>query len=148
MSKCPWARYWSPNGSWCAGRHLEWQPPPSVYQCMYELVELIRISMKSLWTKVSDKWPKCECIFIYIRQYSVSRSLPVNTLSLVLSFCRRRMMTSSLFSASELMFPSVLWRPSSFSQWQKRPHVCSRNSVSWMPTSSDIRPRLITIATM
>ena len=22
MSKCPWARYWTPNCSWCAGRHF------------------------------------------------------------------------------------------------------------------------------
>ena len=29
MSKRPWARYWTPNCSWCAGRHLAWQP--SVY---------------------------------------------------------------------------------------------------------------------
>ena len=26
------------NCSWCAGRHLEWQPPPSVYECMYALL--------------------------------------------------------------------------------------------------------------
>ena len=26
-------RYWCLNCSWCAGRHLAWQPPPS---CMYE----------------------------------------------------------------------------------------------------------------
>ena len=24
--KCLWARYWTPNCSWCAGRHLAWQP--------------------------------------------------------------------------------------------------------------------------
>ena len=35
MSECPWARHWTPNG---AGRHLAWQPPPSVYECMYELL--------------------------------------------------------------------------------------------------------------
>ena len=34
MLKCPWARYWTPNCSWCAGRHPAWQPPPSVYECM------------------------------------------------------------------------------------------------------------------
>ena len=37
MSKCPWAR-WTPNCSWCAGWHLAWQPPPSVYECMYKLL--------------------------------------------------------------------------------------------------------------
>ena len=26
MSKCPYARHWTPNCSWCAGRHLAWQP--------------------------------------------------------------------------------------------------------------------------
>ena len=38
MLNCPWARYWTSNCSWCAGRHLAWQPPPSVYECMYELL--------------------------------------------------------------------------------------------------------------
>ena len=32
ISKCPWATYWTPNCSWRAGRHLTWQPPPSVYE--------------------------------------------------------------------------------------------------------------------
>ena len=36
MSKCSWARYWIPNCSWYAGRHLAWQPPPLVYECIYE----------------------------------------------------------------------------------------------------------------
>ena len=51
MLKCPWARYQMPNCSWYAGRHLAWQPPPSVYECM--------TYCKSLWTKASDKCPKC-----------------------------------------------------------------------------------------
>ena len=38
MSKCPWARYWTPNCSWCAGWHLALQPPPSGYECMNELL--------------------------------------------------------------------------------------------------------------
>ena len=40
------SRYWIPNCSWCAGRHLAWQRPPSVYDCMYEYWKL-------LWTKAS-----------------------------------------------------------------------------------------------
>ena len=32
--KCPWARYWTSNCPWCAGRHLAWQPLPSAYACM------------------------------------------------------------------------------------------------------------------
>ena len=24
----------------CAGRHLAWQPPPLVYECTYELVQV------------------------------------------------------------------------------------------------------------
>ena len=27
-----------PNCFLCAGRHLAWQPPPSVYECLYELL--------------------------------------------------------------------------------------------------------------
>ena len=38
MSKCSWARYWTPDCSWCAGLHLVCQPPPSVYECMYDLL--------------------------------------------------------------------------------------------------------------
>ena len=45
MLKCPWARYWTPNCSWCAGRYLAWQPPPC--ECMNYC--------KSLWTKASNK---------------------------------------------------------------------------------------------
>ena len=47
LLKCPWARHWTPNCSWCVGRHLAWLPLPSVNNC------------KSLWTKVSTK-----CILI------------------------------------------------------------------------------------
>ena len=35
---------------WCAGRHLAWQLPPTVYECMNY--------WKSLWTKGSAKCPK------------------------------------------------------------------------------------------
>ena len=50
---CPWARYWAPNCSWCAGWHHAWQPAPWVHECMNYC--------KSLWTKVSAKCPKCKC---------------------------------------------------------------------------------------
>ena len=36
MSKCPWAKYRTPNWSWCAGRHLAWLPLPTAYECMCE----------------------------------------------------------------------------------------------------------------
>ena len=49
MSKCPWARYWTPNCFWCAGRQLARQPPPSVCECMNYC--------KTLWTEESDKCP-------------------------------------------------------------------------------------------
>ena len=50
MSKCPQARYWTPNCFWCAGGHPAWQPPPSVYVWMNYC--------KSLWTKVPVE---CKC---------------------------------------------------------------------------------------
>ena len=34
FDSCPWARYWTPNCSWCAGQHLAWQPLPSVYELL------------------------------------------------------------------------------------------------------------------
>ena len=30
--------YWTPECSWCARRHLAWQPPPLLYECMCELL--------------------------------------------------------------------------------------------------------------
>ena len=36
MLKCPWARCWTTNCSWCADWQLAWQTPPSVW--MYELL--------------------------------------------------------------------------------------------------------------
>ena len=47
MLKCPCARYWTPNCSWCADLHLAQQPQPSVYACMNYC--------KLLWTKASAK---------------------------------------------------------------------------------------------
>ena len=47
MSVCYWARYWTPNCSWCAGQHLAWQPQPWMNVCMN--------LCKSLWTKVSSE---------------------------------------------------------------------------------------------
>ena len=45
MLKCPWASYWTTNCSWCAVQHLAWLPPPSVYECMYELVLVVLVSV-------------------------------------------------------------------------------------------------------
>ena len=36
MLKCPWARYWTLNSSWCAGQRFVSQPPPSVYVWIVE----------------------------------------------------------------------------------------------------------------
>ena len=44
MSKRPWARYWTPNYSWCSAWHLAWQPPS---QCMSELLWVALD--KSIW---------------------------------------------------------------------------------------------------
>ena len=52
MSKCHWARYWTPNCFCCAGRQLAWQPPPCMNVCMNYC--------QSLWTKASAKCPKCK----------------------------------------------------------------------------------------
>ena len=50
MSKHPWAWYGTPNCSWCAGLHLAWHPPSSVYVCMNYF--------KLIWTKASAKCRK------------------------------------------------------------------------------------------
>ena len=42
QSVLSWARYWIPNCSWRVGRHFAWQPPPSMYECMYELLWDVR----------------------------------------------------------------------------------------------------------
>ena len=66
MLKCPWARYWTPNCSWCAGRHFAWQPSSSVFECVYELL--------LLWTKASDKCPNCK-MTIEINKFADVRCL-------------------------------------------------------------------------
>ena len=56
MSKCPWARYWTPNCSWCAGRHLALQPLSSVYVW----ITACRFGQKRLLFTgyLCDKWRK------------------------------------------------------------------------------------------
>ena len=39
MSKCPWAISWNPNCLWCAGQHLAWQPPPSLFKLLQVVLE-------------------------------------------------------------------------------------------------------------
>ena len=41
MSKSPWARLWTPGCSWWAGWCLVLFPPPSVYECMCEWVNVM-----------------------------------------------------------------------------------------------------------
>ena len=50
MPKCLWVRYWTPNRSWCAGRHLAWQPPPSMYELQY--VALYKCLLNVYWLKL------------------------------------------------------------------------------------------------
>ena len=51
MSKCPWARHWTPNCSrWC-GWCLAWFPPPPVY----EWVNVMHYLCKAPWIKVLYK---------------------------------------------------------------------------------------------
>ena len=51
MSKCPWARYWTPNCSWCAGRHLAYP-----HQCMNVWITVSRFVQKHLLNAL-----KCKC---------------------------------------------------------------------------------------
>ena len=68
MSECPWARCWTPSCSWCAGWHLAWQPPPSVYECMSRfgwkcLLNGLNVNVNvSAWLdttrwRLEDMWP-------------------------------------------------------------------------------------------
>ena len=58
-----WARYWTPNCSWCAGWHLVWQPPPSVYVCMYVWITVSRFGQKCL--------PNALNVHINIKEWNV-----------------------------------------------------------------------------
>ena len=49
-SECPWARYWSPNCSWWAGRHLAWQPLLSLCECVCEWVNVISVVKCFKWS--------------------------------------------------------------------------------------------------
>ena len=51
MSKCPWARYWSPSCSWCAVQNLSWQPAS-----VHELMNYCKL----FWTKASAKCELCD----------------------------------------------------------------------------------------
>ena len=61
LVRFPWSACWRVPGqdtepqncSWCAGWHLAWRPPPSVYECMNYC--------KLLWTKAPArcKWIMC-----------------------------------------------------------------------------------------
>ena len=47
MSKCPWARHWTPNCSWRAGQHLAWQPT-TISVRMYVWITVSRFEQKLL----------------------------------------------------------------------------------------------------
>ena len=51
VSKCPWARHWTPNCSWCAGWCPSWLPPPSVYECVCEWVNVMHYLCEAPWIK-------------------------------------------------------------------------------------------------
>ena len=81
--KCPWARYWTPNCSWCAGQHLAWPPPPSVYECMCVWIIISHFGRKRLPNAL-----KCKCNVGFI---------PVNTTSTVAETCHRTIIRRELF---------------------------------------------------
>ena len=45
MAKCPWARYWTPNCSWCAGQHFNGSHH---HPCMYVWITVSRSGQKRL----------------------------------------------------------------------------------------------------
>ena len=55
MSKRPWARYWTPNCSWCAGRHLAWQLP------VYVWITVSRFGQKLLLNSLNVNILGCCC---------------------------------------------------------------------------------------
>ena len=61
MPKCPWARHWTPNCSWCADRHLSWQPPSSVYVW----ITVSRFGQKRLLTALKSKY-SLSAMFFFI----------------------------------------------------------------------------------
>ena len=66
---CMWK---CPNCPWCAGRHLAWQPPPSVCEC--------RNYCESLWTKASDKcwcrWQSCSKTTEVLYLWTLKKNFP------------------------------------------------------------------------
>lgn len=55
MSKCAWAKYWTPNCSRRAGRQLAWQPPPSVNKWITASCRKCKMIVKANW--------KCEYLY-------------------------------------------------------------------------------------
>ena len=71
--KCPWASYWTPNCSWCAGQHLAWQPPPSLYACMYVCMNYCKL----FWTNHLINTLKCKykhrvCLYLCQKNGTIS----------------------------------------------------------------------------
>lgn len=67
MSKCPWARHWTPNWSWMSSLHLEWQRA-----CMCVCVcdsRIVKHFGKKQQINAADKGVPnifCICVDIYI----------------------------------------------------------------------------------
>ena len=55
LTKCPWARHWTPNCSRCAGWCLAWFPPPPVYECVCEWVNVMHYLCEAPWIKALYK---------------------------------------------------------------------------------------------
>ena len=51
MLKCPGARYWTPNCSWCTGRHLAW------HFGQKHLLNALKLDQQNLCLR--DCWPNC-----------------------------------------------------------------------------------------
>ena len=89
---CPWVRYCS----WCAGRHLAWQPLPSVYE------------LHLLWTKVLKKPPQKAL------NINVNISTPTNVpswLNILSQSYRYKVLSTTYFTCIlwSLRRPTVLW---------------------------------------
>ena len=57
MSKCPWAKYWTPNCSWCAGLHH------GSHHHHHQRMNVCLNYCKSLWTKASAKCKMSCCLY-------------------------------------------------------------------------------------
>ena len=127
--KCAWARYWTPNCSWCAGQHLAWQPPTSVYEGMYELVfgqKRLLNALNVKMTLVTELWRFWQLFFVTFTQNYAS-CFP--TFSVFLSQKKKKSLYTLLTSGFVVTPFQIQWQLMFFYNIHSRPECIASSQL-------------------